>query len=580
MSPLSFKLVWFWHFAQIKFICDCLALTLTPWFHSVVARGTTQCVQRLCDNTPDWHLTTQPPTMWLSFPPHAKCSWGGSCALRAFGENPINKKRIVCAQRLTCFCFWPKRRSLCHGCLASKKITSQFAEALVSNRTKIFQINEDRILERIWRICRHISEKSRGISGNLGQSRGNSGKLGESREKIGETRGKLGGNSGELSGNFVGARKALSRASFSSGRFCRRVGLLLKQNFQKCLKVAFLFFLLGAWNHWRGGFLQGKGAVPGSVGAKRQQQKPKKHRDEQKKTKKQMTQWKLQTYKSNGWNLRIYLARLTCRQKHKRKQWHTLLACNLQTNGITANVSGVTLIVPVFHGQTKKYATTNNRRAKLTHPNYGWDQMNPQNQFHNILEEPQWKMFCPGLFKPQTDLTRNYLAEKQKMLSKCRRPAWMSCRRGVWSLVWARLKGRSLSRAMMVLAWAVLQSLLARLSWLCNASDDTFPKIISKLSSQIQIQKYTYKSQNTKAKWNLSFPLQSWLCRRLHQGSRSGFRVANTWPDKKLRERCRVLVDIGAMCVLRRLNRLGSTSGNSQCASWLSYWCSALQDGC
>ena len=39
--------------ANEGFICDCLALTLTPWFHSVVARGTTQCAQRLCDNTTD-----------------------------------------------------------------------------------------------------------------------------------------------------------------------------------------------------------------------------------------------------------------------------------------------------------------------------------------------------------------------------------------------------------------------------------------------------------------------------------------------------------------------------------------------
>ena len=40
-------------FGTNQVLCDCPALTLTPCFHSVVARGTTQCAQRLCDNTAD-----------------------------------------------------------------------------------------------------------------------------------------------------------------------------------------------------------------------------------------------------------------------------------------------------------------------------------------------------------------------------------------------------------------------------------------------------------------------------------------------------------------------------------------------
>ena len=116
-NPFGFGIL-----CKLSFICDCLALTLTPWFHSVVARGTTQCAQRLCDNTTDWHLTTHPPTMWLSFPPRAKCSWGGSCALRAFGENPIKKRKCLRPAFDVFFVSGRKQRSLCHGCLASKKL--------------------------------------------------------------------------------------------------------------------------------------------------------------------------------------------------------------------------------------------------------------------------------------------------------------------------------------------------------------------------------------------------------------------------------------------------------------------------
>ena len=93
-----------------------------------------------------------------------------------------------------------------------QKATGQFAEVLVSKRTKIFQINENRIFDRnLAHFSVHLRKMSgnlgetRGNSGNrnLGESRGNSGNLGETRGisgKLGESRvksGKLGGNSGE-----------------------------------------------------------------------------------------------------------------------------------------------------------------------------------------------------------------------------------------------------------------------------------------------------------------------------------------------------------------------------------------------
>ena len=75
---------------------------------------------------------------------------------------------------------------------------------------------------------------------------------------------------------------------------------------------------------------------------------------------------KLQTHKHwlepSNWLGKTALAAET-----QTKNIDALLAYSLQTNGITANVCVVTLIVPVLHGQTKEYATTGepNLRAQV-----------------------------------------------------------------------------------------------------------------------------------------------------------------------------------------------------------------------
>ena len=60
-NPFGFGIL-----CKLSFICDGLALTLTPWFHSVVARG-----------------------------------------------KPNQKKGNVCAQRLTCFLFLAESEGVC-----------------------------------------------------------------------------------------------------------------------------------------------------------------------------------------------------------------------------------------------------------------------------------------------------------------------------------------------------------------------------------------------------------------------------------------------------------------------------------
>ena len=164
------------------------------------------------------------------------------------GENPIKNRKCL-RPAFDVFFFCRKRRSLCHGCLPSKKYLATCGGFGVK-QDKNLQINENRIFERnlvhfsVHRISGNsgetrgisgISGNLRGnlgeisgeISGNLGESRGNSGNLGG---KLGETWGNSGhtwGNFGELSGNFAGkphARKALSRTIFSSGRFRARMG--------------------------------------------------------------------------------------------------------------------------------------------------------------------------------------------------------------------------------------------------------------------------------------------------------------------------------------------------------------------
>ena len=192
--------------------------------------------------------------------------------MRAFGETQSKKKGNVCAQRLTCFCFWPRAKKFVPWLLGLKKATWQFAEVLVSNRTKIFQINEDRIFERIGAFfgtspknlgesrgnsgnlgeisgesrgnlgeSRGFSGESRGISGNLGETRGKLGEtwgklgesrgisrnLGESRGQLGETWGKLGGNLGKLRGTlreFCWSAKGLKPGKFFEWGFRKRMG--------------------------------------------------------------------------------------------------------------------------------------------------------------------------------------------------------------------------------------------------------------------------------------------------------------------------------------------------------------------
>ena len=143
--------------------------------------------------------------------------------------------------------------------------------------------------------------ESRGVSGKLGESRGNSGNLGETRDKLAGISGKLGGNSretwgnsGGLSENFAGAQKALSRASFSSGRFRRRMGPLSKLNFPKVLESCILmFFPLERVVTEMAVFCKGKGLCQ-EVSGRSASSKNKNHRTMKKiKTKTQMKKMKI-----------------------------------------------------------------------------------------------------------------------------------------------------------------------------------------------------------------------------------------------------------------------------------------------
>ena len=57
----------------------------------------------------------------------------------------------------------------------------------------------------------------------------------------------------------------------------------------------------------------------------------------------------------------------------------------LANQGITANVSGVTVIVPVLHGQTKK--NMQQPASQIYAPKLWAGPNEPQNQFHNTLED-------------------------------------------------------------------------------------------------------------------------------------------------------------------------------------------------